>query len=255
MPNLLDRIQVRALKPTGDVRHRIVGHKLDPLISCNFLVSIENLGADFKLPPSPDRDRVGFSRISGVGVELITEDVLQGSYPVEVALPRGIRYTKATFTHGVGREAAAYALMLWFQDIRELLNTGISPDARRRSLTSDNAPTRIKKRDITIKIPWRPQGYSVSTQIRSQDSRRPYGAIPGVLPQGARPVIGRTVQVGMQPRNFADSGSTDHFELVLLRAWPIKMAFGDLNASESAVFIHQMEIMYEGIEIVNLVSK
>lgn len=242
MPNLIDRIKVNVAGRRGVKRPDravAVGQKSNPILACNFTVTISDLGADFNLPSDAYADIVGFSRIDGISTEIDLEEVASGTSPVVEYLPRGIKYGSVTFERGVSRSATALALISWFNDIKSLISGEPSPTTLERSAPGygDDLPAFVKKRDILIDVPVDPRAYSRS--VVAQNRRRP--------------VVGKTYRFILNPGNVAEARGNDSlistFKVRLVDAWPVKLEFTGLNANESDVWLQRMEMRHSGIMI------
>lgn len=247
MANLADRLLVRNATNRGSLASpkggyvNMTGYKADPFISCNFSVTIAGLGADFNIRSS-NPDRIGFSKISGLGQEILVEEVSQGSNPVVIEIPKGIKNGEVTFERGMSNNLSAMALHQWFLDTVALLHTQVSSDsAARAGTTYGSTRPVIRKRDIVIEVPKYPQSYST-------------GYMP---PNGAsttrnRPVIGKIHQIGMQPRNTIDGrsvgvGKVPGVVITLMDAWPTKFELGPLDANTNSAWIYSMVVRHSGI--------
>lgn len=242
MANLIDRIRVRAGRARWERKKtpNPIGYRRDPFLTCAFSVTINDLGKDFNLPKDPDPDRVGFSRISGIGSTITTENVVQGSNPIQIAVARGIEYKTAVFERGVTHMPSAYALLQWFDDCKALIAGQPNQDAKSRYETIEfgsEIPFFLKKRNIHIEIPQYPQSFNAQ-----------------MLSQRKRLITGPTVRMwGPAPRNaYAGRTGVDAgpgLKIHLFQAWPISVEFGDLDANASEVWIVRMELKYEGLQL------
>jgi phage tail-like protein len=211
----------------------MIGYKADPIIACNFSVIFEELGLDFNLP-SPgggNPNRVGFSKVFGLDQEIEVTEVVQGSYPETVYIPGRIKHGAVTFERGMSTAPSGQALYQWFRETLDLLYTQIVPESDAWLALEDasgfhggNARRVIRKRDVTIEIPVRPQAYSP--------------AFP----------------TGIQPRNTIDgrsifSGVIPGITIKLIQAWPTKFSLGPLDASTNTVWISSMELRHIGMSV------
>lgn len=240
MPNLIDRIRVRVAGRKGvDRPDRVaaIGQKSDPILSCNFSVTITDLGTDFNLPDDPQRDKVGFSRIDGIDTTIDTDEVSSGTNPVVDYLPRSIKYGVVTFERGVSRSATALALISWFNDIKSILAGTPSDATIQRSIPGAEVPAFIKRRDILIEVPIDHRAYSRSVVVKD----RP------------RPVVGKTYKFMLNTGNVTESRGLDGqiatFKIRLVDAWPVKLEFSGLNANENNVWLQRMEMRHSGVMI------
>lgn len=243
MANVIDRIRVRAGGSTWGPAERgapAIGYRRDPFLNFAFSVTIDQLGQDFNLPSNPDPNRVGFSKISGIGSSIVTEDVVQGSDPRTLVVPKGIEYDTAVFEKGFAHEPSAYALWQWFDDCKALISGEPNKNVAHRYGSLEfgtEIPLFIKKRDIHIEVPAYPQSFAVNS---FKPNRRPF--------------VGSTWKIkGMPPRNaFAGGfgiGRGPGVDVLLHRAWPISLKLETLDANGSEVWIARMEMRYEGLVI------
>jgi phage tail-like protein len=131
----------------------MIGHRVDPLISCNFRVTFEGLATDFLLTGN-DPDNVGFAKVSGLDREITVREVLQGSDPVVVELPDKIKNGPVTFERGMSNSDSGLALHQWFVDTTELMRTVADADSVKRAgkRYGSTRPT-IRRRNVTIEVP------------------------------------------------------------------------------------------------------
>jgi phage tail-like protein len=242
MANLIDRVRVRAGRASWErqKRENPTGYRRDPFVAYAFSVVISDLGTDFNLPKNPDPNRLGFSKISGIGSSITTENVVQGSDPIQIAVPRGIEYETAVFERGITHMPSAYALLQWFDDCKALVAGQPNPKVANRyqpKSTGSEIPFFLKKRNIHIEIPAYPQSFNAQ-QISPRK----------------RALVGQTYKFsGPAPRN-AYAGrigikAGPGLKIHLFRAWPVKVEYGDLDANSNEVWVVRMEIKYEGLKI------
>jgi hypothetical protein len=242
MANLIDRVRVRAGRAGWERKKNPnpVGYRRDPFLTYAFSVTISDLGKDFNLPKNPDPNRIGFSRIGGIGSSIVTDNVVQGSNPIQIAVPRGIEYKTAVFERGVTHMPSAYALLQWFDDCKALIAGDPDDKAKPRYHTIEfgsEIPYFIKKRNIHIEVPVYPQSFNA----QDIDVRK-------------RAIIGQTIKYkGPAPRNAyagrAGVGAGPGLKIHLFQAWPISVEFGDLDANSSEIWVVRMEMKYEGLQL------
>lgn len=148
MAKLLDHVSSdETITPT------VRGRRRDPIIPISFTVLIDGLGTDYELP---DRsNQVSFSKISGIGTEISTTEIIQGSSPAMIEIPIGIKYKKVTFERGVTSDKAGMALMSWYRDTQGIIFNQPSERAARTGAQSgvEGVRAMIRRRRIDITLP------------------------------------------------------------------------------------------------------
>jgi phage tail-like protein len=146
----LDKVTYDRVSPPS-----VRGRRPDPAITSKFEVTIEGLTQDYGVQSNPTPDRVSFSKISGIGSSIETIDMVQGSNPAVLTVPKGIKYDDVTFDRGLANNATAMAFMHWYRDVGALLfSKGDRDLVNRAALVAINgAVLGIKRRRVTITLP------------------------------------------------------------------------------------------------------
>lgn len=150
MASTLDRIDAHRVQRTS-----ATGRRPDPPTTSKFEVTIEGLGKDYGVLNEPLPDRVGFSKISGIGSVVETLDIVQGTNPAVLQVPRSIKYDDVIFERGLANTPTGMALLTWYRDVGAFLFTKQSRDvARRAGVAAINGTILgIRRRRITIALP------------------------------------------------------------------------------------------------------
>jgi len=192
---------------TGQAWPVVNGERIDPITTNRFRVAIYGGMAPVRL---------GFSGISGLGSEIETMEVHQGTSPIVMHTPTGIKYDDVTFEFGVTGYNEALSVMNWYNDTVALL---FSTDAQRLEAKSKKDKEKEEEKKV-----------EPERQLSSRDN-------PHLLPT-------RSVVITMpmnKPRAI--------MAMILKDAWPTKAKFGDLNANDSEVWIYSLTLKYSGIQM------
>ena len=184
-----------------------------PQSSLVFLVEIERLyehAQNFTttLDSNVKEGRIGFSEIRGLSMGVETKTYWEGSSPFPKHVPTRSIAQAATFRKGIAPFPEYEALVRWFEMVKGAMMGEIEE---------------LPSSTITILVPGDPRFSLVSGKLIKD---------PHVL----------------GPEGVGGTGTPVRFsEIILEKAWPTSITFGEFNAARSEVLISDMEIVYHNM--------